>query len=306
MLQEKYLAMKKIIKGFTLIELLVVILITGILSSLGVVGYRGYTEAAKETATLDNYNNIVRNMESEFAKCKLDSSSIIYNSHNCNLNNDPSDAMISNYFNNTLNLKNPYNKTQPAVGSNVCTQGSVSIKKSQKGTYNVSYASKKKNKKSSSIVSSKWSKSYTATKKSSISYTCSSTGASGNTNKGSFANYKPPHNGSGAGIIVDKNGNMVKGQGAHACGPDCFKVDQGGMKNWYTFINGQKVYPARSGGQYRFVMVEGANPNTGNIASSCSGGNCKYNFANNTYTVLNSGKTYKAGEPISQRQPVGP
>ena len=39
-------------------------------------------------------------------------------------------------------------------------------------------------------------------------------------------------------IIVDKNGNMVAGQGAHACSADCFKVNQGGMANWYTYING--------------------------------------------------------------------
>ena len=36
---------------------------------------------------------------------------------------------------------------------------------------------------------------------------------------------------------------MVKGQGAHACSADCFKVDKGGMKNWYIYINGKKFTP---------------------------------------------------------------
>ena len=34
-----------------------------------------------------------------------------------------------------------------------------------------------------------------------------------------------------------------------------------------------------------FVMSEGASP-SGNIASKCDGGNCKYNFADDTYTDL--------------------
>ena len=71
---------KKIIKGFTLIELLVVIAIIGILSGTGVVAYNSYTSAAKETATKSNHMKIVNSMESEFAKCKLDNSTSIFNS----------------------------------------------------------------------------------------------------------------------------------------------------------------------------------------------------------------------------------
>jgi hypothetical protein len=44
-------------------------------------------------------------------------------------------------------------------------------------------------------------------------------------------------------------------------------------------------------------MTEGASA-SGNIASACSNGNCKYNFSDSTFTVINSGKTYKAGESI--------
>ena len=94
---------------------------------------------------------------------------------------------------------------------------------------------------------------------------------------------------------------MLAGQGAHACNPDCFN---GSMPNWYTYDSkGNKIYPGRAGSKWRWVMTEGASA-SGNIASSCNGGNCKYNFSNGTYTVLNTGVTYKAGESIADRKAV--
>ena len=52
--------MKKIKNGFTLIELLVVVAIIGILSSVGVVAYNGYTAGAKESACKGNFRTIVK------------------------------------------------------------------------------------------------------------------------------------------------------------------------------------------------------------------------------------------------------
>jgi prepilin-type N-terminal cleavage/methylation domain-containing protein len=283
---------KKTVKGFTLIELLVVMAILSILSGAGVVAYNGYTSAAKETATKANHAKIVNNMESEFAKCKLDKDSKIFNSHNCNSTNRPSTGTINNYVN-SLGLKNPYDKTQKVAQSDVCTSGSIAITEKEVGSYNVAYASIKKKKKNTSLVSSGWSSNYSKTKKTSVAYTCA-TASNSNKPKNSLAEYKPPNPGSGAGIIVDKDGNIVQ-NGAHACSADCFKTNSAGMKNWYTYINGQKVYPNRSGSPYRFVMFEGASP-SGNIASKCGGGNCKYNFADDTYTDLRNGQVYKAGE----------
>ena len=283
---------KKIVKGFTLIELLVVMAIISILSGVGVVAYNGYTSVAKETATKANHAKIVNNMESEFAKCKLDKGSKIFNSHNCNSTNRPSTGTINNYVN-SLGLKNPYDKTQKVAQSDVCTSGSIAITEKEVGSYNVAYASIKKKKKNTSLVSSGWSSNYSKTKKTSVAYTCA-TASNSNKPKNSLAEYKPPNPGSGAGIIVDKDGNIVQ-NGAHACSADCFKTNSAGMKNWYTYINGQKVYPNRSGSPYRFVMFEGASP-SGNIASKCGGGNCKYNFADDTYTDLRNGQVYKAGE----------
>ena len=95
---------------------------------------------------------------------------------------------------------------------------------------------------------------------------------------------------------------MIPGRGGHACHASCF---DGSMPNWYTTdSNGNRIYPGRPGSKWRWVMTEAANEKTGNIASSCNGGNCKYNFSDNTYTVLNSGVTYKAGETLANRKPV--
>ena len=69
--------------------------------------------------------------------------------------------------------------------------------------------------------------------------------------------------------------------------------------------NGNKIYPNRAGSKYRFVMTEGPSK-SGNIATSCAGRNCKYNFSNNTYTVLSTGKTYKAGESVDTRKAINP
>ena len=95
---------------------------------------------------------------------------------------------------------------------------------------------------------------------------------------------------------------MIPGRGGHACHSSCF---DGSMPNWYTTdSNGNRIYPGRPGSKWRWVMAEAANEKTGNIASSCNGGNCKYNFLDNTYTVLNSGVTYKAGETLANRKPI--
>ena len=296
---------KKIVKGFTLIELLVVMAILSILSGAGVVAYNGYTSAAKENATKANHTKIVNNMESDFAKCKLDKDSKIFNSYNCNSTNRPSTGTINNYVN-SLGLKNPYDKTQKVAQSDVCTSGSIAITEKEVGSYNVAYASIKKKKKNTSLVSSGWSSNYSKTKTTSVAYTCASSSSS--QAKNTIFNYKAPNPGPGAGIIVDENGNMFQGgagtSGAHACGADCFKANSAGMNNWYTTdANGNKIYPNRAGSKYRFVMTEGASA-SGNIASSCAQRNCKYNFSNNTYTVLNSGITYKAGESIANRKAV--
>ena len=292
-------------KAFALVEILVVLAILSILSAIGVTAYNGYTSSANDKSAYSNFNQIINSMNNEFANCAISPNAKIFGNQNCNSNSKPDISSISNFFNSS-NLTNPYDNSRNVVGSNLCNKGEVVISSSNvSNSYQVQYVSQKKNLKHTEVVESKWSSKSSTEKSKKETYKCTSQSSSTASRKavGSFATYKPPHSGPGAGIIVDENGNMVKGQGAHACSADCFKVDEGGMKNWYTMINGQKVYPARSGGKYRFVMVEGASA-SGNIASSCNSGNCKYNFSNNTYTVLNSGQTFKAGESIDKRKPI--
>ena len=64
---------KKREKGFTLIELLVVVAIIGILASVGVVAYNGYTESAKKAGVASNHANIMKFVGAELAKCNIDS-----------------------------------------------------------------------------------------------------------------------------------------------------------------------------------------------------------------------------------------
>ena len=63
--------------GFTLIELLVVVSIIGILSSVGVVAYNGYTKNAKAKTSELNYTNINKALMLEFMKCELDNSATV-------------------------------------------------------------------------------------------------------------------------------------------------------------------------------------------------------------------------------------
>ena len=64
--------------AFTLIELLVVVAIIGIISSIGVIAYNGYTAAAKKNSTKSIHANVVKYVASELAKCNLDSESEVF------------------------------------------------------------------------------------------------------------------------------------------------------------------------------------------------------------------------------------
>ena len=266
---------KKIVRGFTLIELLVVIAIIGILSGTGVIAYNSFTSAAKETATKSNHTKIVNSMESEFAKCKLDKSSKIFNSHKCDSSNRPSTGTINNYVN-SLGLKNPYDKSQPLAQSNVCTSGSIAISEKEIGNYDVAYASVKKQTKYNSLVSSGWSSNYSKTTSTSVSFSCAQT-ASASTNTsvsttppGSFATYAVPENCPtknclGAYIKVDKDGKMT---GDYSGGA----------------VMGKDVAQSWSNADYKWVLVNPAD-STGNVYSACANRACSYNFSNNSYNV---------------------
>ena len=65
--EENDMKNKKREKGFTLIELLVVVAIIGILASVGVVAYNGYTESAKKAGVASNHANIMKFIGAELA-----------------------------------------------------------------------------------------------------------------------------------------------------------------------------------------------------------------------------------------------
>ena len=57
-------------KGFTLIELLVVVAIIGILASVGIVSFQGYTKMAKKRVLVANWLNISKVIEVRISCCK--------------------------------------------------------------------------------------------------------------------------------------------------------------------------------------------------------------------------------------------
>ena len=61
----------KIHKGFTLIELLVVVAIIGIISSIGVVAYNGYTNVVKRNATIAQHKTAVKFIKNKLAMCMI-------------------------------------------------------------------------------------------------------------------------------------------------------------------------------------------------------------------------------------------
>ena len=68
-------------KGFSLIELLVVIAIIGILSTVGITTYSGYTANAKKQATTGIYSQVVSLINAEEAKCASGAGNYVWGGH---------------------------------------------------------------------------------------------------------------------------------------------------------------------------------------------------------------------------------
>ena len=98
--------------GFTLLELLLFIMVIGILASVGVVAYNGYTGAAKVSATKTIHAQTVKSISAELKKCELDKTSIVYGNLNCSSLNLNSLALA---VSNNSNDVNPYNTYVKAV-----------------------------------------------------------------------------------------------------------------------------------------------------------------------------------------------
>ena len=81
-------------KGFTLIELLVVVAIIGILASVGVVAYSGYTTGAKESACKANHKQIINKVKANQTMCEFESSLKIRNSFDWQNNTKGQEVMF--------------------------------------------------------------------------------------------------------------------------------------------------------------------------------------------------------------------
>ena len=105
-------------KGFTLIELLVVVAITGILASVGVVAYNGYTTSAQRSAAASNHNSVVKWIQNEYQKCSIGESTAMNANLTCvddaGLAADAAAvaaATITSQQATTAKMDNPYTKT---------------------------------------------------------------------------------------------------------------------------------------------------------------------------------------------------
>ena len=126
--------------GFTLIELLVVVAIIGILASIGVVAYNGYTTNAKKNSLISRQNIALKFLTAEFEKCNIGEKLYLNGSTNfdqCTRVLNPGKSttrnlakVTVNHFNNIMGWKNTVDNTKPgSAQGNLknCELGSICI-----------------------------------------------------------------------------------------------------------------------------------------------------------------------------------
>ena len=110
-------------KGFTLIELLVVVAIIGILASVGVVAYNGYTTSAQRSAAASNHNSVVKWIQNEYQKCSIGEATAMNENLTCVTggvaadNDDVALATITSQQATTAKMNNPYTKANAVQNS---------------------------------------------------------------------------------------------------------------------------------------------------------------------------------------------
>ena len=110
-------------KGFTLIELLVVVAIIGILASVGVVAYNGYTTSAQKSAADSNHNSVVKWIQNEYQKCSIGEDTAMNGNLTCvdggvaADNDDVAAATITSQRADTAKMNNPYTKAKAVQAS---------------------------------------------------------------------------------------------------------------------------------------------------------------------------------------------
>jgi type IV pilus assembly protein PilA len=109
-------------KGFTLIELLVVVAIIGILASVGVVAYGGYTASAKKGAAKSNFNSVAKWTRNELQKCNIGEAKAMDDKLTCTDTNNATKvalAVFQSQTSTTAKMKNPYGGANAVVNTAV-------------------------------------------------------------------------------------------------------------------------------------------------------------------------------------------
>jgi prepilin-type N-terminal cleavage/methylation domain-containing protein len=115
--------------GFTLIELLVVVAIIGIISSIGVVAYNGYTKGAKQAVIKMNHNTISKQFKLVSVRCDIDGylnmmpnfNSTQVQSVDCPIH----EATLINHIENESKLRSPYMTSERAQQNGACDQSHI-------------------------------------------------------------------------------------------------------------------------------------------------------------------------------------
>ena len=101
------------------------------------------------------FKNIGTSLNSEFSKCLLNKSASILNGHKCN-NSKPPDTLAIEDFYNKNNIKNPYDSSKTVIGKDPCVAGTIAVKSTSVGNYNISYVNKS-NQTITTNINSTWS-----------------------------------------------------------------------------------------------------------------------------------------------------
>ena len=141
-LNRKKIMKKNNQKGFTLIELLVVVAIIGILASVGVVAYNGYTSSAQRSASASNHNSVAKWVANEYQKCAIGDATAMGGALTCVNEGTPATvaevvtATITSQTAATAKMDNPYTKVA-AVQDPGAAQTSASCAAATVGQINV-------------------------------------------------------------------------------------------------------------------------------------------------------------------------
>ena len=126
-------------KGFTLLELLIVVAIIGVLAAVGIPMYNGYVANSKRTAATENFQRVVKFIDTEILKCRamggtpmrlLDKNGTV-TTVPCPVDSkdDKTNQAFEDHFEG-LGMKNPYFPGTPATTApprKACAEGCIFI-----------------------------------------------------------------------------------------------------------------------------------------------------------------------------------